>query len=149
MPNRRDRRKPDSNLGWSFRSYHPMEISCECCLRTAPLIFNIGVATLASGAAQPLPGGRVSPITVIGIIFFIFSMIIILASPYLLLISYRGKFWGTQAWFFGIEGYVPVETIEEILFGINQGRLKWSSNGSMLSQHRVAENPGALKEECE
>jgi hypothetical protein len=119
------------------------------CIRLAPAYFVIGVATLASGASQHIPGGHVNPTTAIGIIFFIFAMTIILASPYLLLTTYRGKFWGTQAWFFGIEGQLPIGTIEEYLFGINLGRLKWSSNGSILSRHRISTNQDALEGECE
>jgi hypothetical protein len=119
------------------------------CLRGAPLYFVIGVATLASGAARHIPGAGMNPTAIIGIVLFIFAMTIILASPYLLLITYRGKFWGTQAWFFGIEGHIPIETIEEYLFGINLGRLKWSSNGSMLSKHHISGNRLALEEECE
>jgi hypothetical protein len=119
------------------------------CVRLAPLYFVIGVAALASGASQHIPGGQVNPTTVIGIIFFIFAMIIILASPYLLLITYRGKFWGTQAWFFGIEGQLPIGTIEEYLFGINLGRLRWSSNGSILSRHHISTKQDALEGECE
>ena len=118
-------------------------------LRGAPLYFLIGVITLSSGAAQHIPGVGVNPTTVIGIIFFIFALTIVLAAPYMLLITYRGKFWGTQAWFFGIEGQVPIKTIEERLFGIDRVRLKWCSNGRMLSQHHILENRYALKGECE
>jgi hypothetical protein len=83
------------------------------------------------------------------VIFFLLAVAIILTSPYLLLTAYTGKFWGTQAWFFGIEGYVPIEIIERNLFGIALGRLKWSTNGSKLSEHHEAKDISALVGECE
>jgi hypothetical protein len=76
-------------------------------------------------------------------------MLFVLSSPILLLFMYRGKFWGTQAWFFGIEGYVDLDTLETCLFGINLGRLKWSTSGSILSNHHIAEGSGFLERECE
>jgi hypothetical protein len=39
--------------------------------------------------------------------------------------------------------------IEEHLFGVNLGRLKWSSNGSILSQHHISTKQDALEGECE
>jgi hypothetical protein len=119
------------------------------CVRLAPMFFITGVVLLASDASENIPGSPVNPITVFNIIFFTFTMIVILASPYLLLITYRGKFWGTQAWFFGIEGQPSIGTIEEHLFGVNLGRLKWSSNGSILSQHHISTKQDALEGECE
>jgi hypothetical protein len=95
---------------------------------------------------------------VIGGFFVAFGLLILLASPYLLLRLYRGKFWGTQAWFFGIEGYVPIGKVEEFLFGFNHNRLKWSTNGSKLSHHMrnefdecvpVEPDPTALSVELE
>ena len=121
----------------------------KLCIRLTPMYFIIGVTTLASGASQHIPSGQANPILVVGVIFFVLSMIIVLALPYLLLITYRGKFWGTQAWFFGIEGQLPIGTIEEYLFGINLGRLKWSSNGSILSRHQISTRQDALEGECE
>jgi hypothetical protein len=121
----------------------------KLCIRLTPAYFVIGVATLASGASQHFPGGQTNPVLVIGIIFFVLAMTIVLALPYLLLITYKGKFWTTQAWFFGIEGQLPIGTIEEHLFGINLGRLKWSSNGSILSRHQISTRQDALEGECE
>jgi hypothetical protein len=37
---------------------------------------------------------------------------------------------------FGVEGYVPLLEIEEMLFGLRLGRLRWSPHGSPLSRHR-------------
>lgn len=78
----------------------------------------------------------ITPEIVSGGLFLGFGLLIILASPYLLLNLYRGKFWSTQAWFFGIYGYKPIGEIEERLFGHNHHRLKWSINGSTLSKHK-------------
>lgn len=118
-------------------------------LRGAPAWFLIGLLTLATGAADHIPGISLNPAAIFGIIMFILAMAIILTSPYLLLTTYRGKFWGTQAWFFGIEGYVPIGIIEQNLFGINLGRLKWSTNGSTRSEHHEAKGRSALEGECE
>lgn len=37
---------------------------------------------------------------------------------------------------FGFEGYLPIEKIEEKLWGSNLGNLKWSAYGSTLSRHK-------------
>lgn len=57
----------------------------------------------------------------------------LLASPYLLKDLFYGKFWSTQARFYGIEGYYEIAKFEEQLFGINHGRLRWPSNATMHS----------------
>jgi hypothetical protein len=69
----------------------------------------------------------------------VFSLIIILASPYLIRLIYSGKLWNTQAWFFGFEGYLDLATIESQIFGAYMGRLKWSTSGSSISKHTVNE----------
>src|SRR5262249_10331566 len=47
-------------------------------------------------------------------------------------------FWSTQAWFFGIEGAIDdLAKIERALFGFSENRLMWSTNGSLLSRHRL------------
>lgn len=63
-----------------------------------------------------------------------------LASPYLLKNLFYGKFWSTQARFYGIEGYYEIAKLEEQLFGINHGRLRWSSNASLHSDTILAED---------
>lgn len=128
----------------------PLRTAVKILLRGVPGYFVIGVITLASGAGMPSYDRHLSPSAVFGIIFFILSLTILLLSPYLLLTTYRGKFWGTQPWFFGIEGYVPIETIEQSLFGVNLGRLRWSASGSSLSRHHEAEDDESTMEgECE
>lgn len=63
-----------------------------------------------------------------------------LASPYLLKNLFYGKFWSIQARFYGIEGYYEIAKLEEQLFGINHGRLRWSSNASLHSDTIRAED---------
>jgi hypothetical protein len=64
----------------------------------------------------------------------------LLGSPYLLKDLFYGKFWSTQARFYGIEGYYEIAKLEEQLFSINHGRLRWSSNTSLHSDVVVAED---------
>ena len=103
-------------------------------LRLTPGWFIIGVVTIAS---LPKSSNYVNPGVGIGGFFLGVTLILILTSPYLFLTLYKGKFWRTQACFFGIEGPVELPTIEKMLFGFDHGRLKWSTNGSMLSHHRL------------
>ncbi|KAF4624294.1 hypothetical protein G7Y89_g13878 [Cudoniella acicularis] len=76
-----------------------------------------------------------------GGILLALGLAVILASPYLVRVIYGGKLWGTQAWFFGFEGYMDLATIETHIFGAYMGRLKWSPTGSTLSRH-VANTEG-------
>ncbi|KAI0431081.1 hypothetical protein F5Y09DRAFT_305867 [Xylaria sp. FL1042] len=75
-----------------------------------------------------------------GLVFLVPSLIITLLIPVMLLNIYHGKFWSTQAHFLGIQG-VPddIGKIEELLFGFNHGRLKWSIGGSTLSRNGLSE----------
>jgi hypothetical protein len=73
----------------------------------------------------------------IGIPLFIYSIIFIGISPWLLRVMYLGKFWGTQGWFFGFEGYMDIDTIERQIFGARLGRMKWSAYSSPLSRHHM------------
>lgn len=73
-------------------------------------------------------------------VVFYFSLLLVLAAPYLLRLLYLGKFWGQQGWFFGFEGYLPIETIERQIFGARLGRLRWSPYSSTLSRHQSNEH---------
>ncbi|OCL00677.1 uncharacterized protein K441DRAFT_531540, partial [Cenococcum geophilum 1.58] len=75
-----------------------------------------------------------------GIPMIIYSLILLALNPYLLRLLYLGKFWQTQPWLFGFEGYMDIDTIERQIFGARLGRLKWSINASPLSQHRRNEH---------
>lgn len=72
---------------------------------------------------------------VVGVPLLIYSLILIFLSPWLLRLLYLGKFWGTQPWFFGFEGYMDIDAIERQIFGGRLGRMTWSVNGSPLSRH--------------
>lgn len=73
-----------------------------------------------------------------GLIFLVPSSIIVLAAPAMLVNIYAGKFWSTQALFYGIEGIPSIGEVERHLFGFNHGRLKWSIAGSTLSRHKIS-----------
>jgi len=62
------------------------------------------------------------------------SMGVLLAGPALLKNLYYGKFWSTQARFYGIEGCCTLKTAERSLFGLEDNRLKWSTNSSPQSK---------------
>jgi hypothetical protein len=68
-----------------------------------------------------------------------FGILFLGLSPLLFWKLYTGKFWNTQAWFFGIEGEIQLGDIEKKLFGFNGGRLKWSPCGSIISNHHCNE----------
>jgi hypothetical protein len=92
-------------------------------LHSSPIIFLVGIF-LAAGISVAA-----------GVFFLLISLAVILASPYLVRVIYSGKLWGTQAWFFGFEGYLDLATIESQIFGAYMGRLKWSPSGSSISKH--------------
>ncbi|KAL1615920.1 hypothetical protein SLS54_008754 [Diplodia seriata] len=75
-----------------------------------------------------------------GAVVFLLSFPFIAASPHLLRMLYSGKFWYSQPWFFGFEGYMDVETIESQIWGARLGRLEWSAFGSPLARHRRNEH---------
>ncbi|KAF4539923.1 3-hydroxyisobutyrate dehydrogenase [Lasiodiplodia theobromae] len=75
-----------------------------------------------------------------GIVLFLLSFPFIAAGPHLLRMLYSGKFWYSQPWFFGFEGYMDVETIESQIWGARLGRLEWSAFGSPLARHRRNEH---------
>jgi hypothetical protein len=96
-------------------------------LHSSPYLFTIGSTLVGYGLGAASVG--------IGALFLIFSLIIILMSPFLVRKTYTGKLWGTQAWFFGFEGYMDLATIEAHIFGAYMARLKWSPAGSPISAH--------------
>lgn len=74
-----------------------------------------------------------------GAILFLLSAPLIACSPYFLRMMYAGKFWYSQPWLFGFEGYLDIETIESQIWGARMGRLEWSAYGSPLSRHHKNE----------
>ncbi|KAI4256202.1 MAG: hypothetical protein L6R42_006355, partial [Xanthoria sp. 1 TBL-2021] len=88
--------------------------------RSTSYLFIVGISLVAAGGAAG--GGRIS-LTAVGAIFLTISLLVILGSPYIIRKLYTGKLWGTQAWFFGFEGYMDISTIEQHIFGADMGHL--------------------------
>jgi hypothetical protein len=97
--------------------------------RISPLVFFVAITLLSLSFAIGY-----APIATL---LLLVSLVPILAAPYLVRLQYGGKLWGTQAWFFGVEGYLDIETIESNIFGTYHGRLTWSPSGSPLSRHKA------------
>lgn len=66
----------------------------------------------------------------LGLVVLLYSVGMYLASPKIVRFLCGGKFWDTQPWFFGFEGYLPIEEVETLVFGANKGRLSWGSHAS-------------------
>ncbi|KAI0166765.1 hypothetical protein GGR52DRAFT_555444 [Hypoxylon sp. FL1284] len=92
----------------------------------APFVLIIGIAL----AANQVPG----PWTAI---FIIGWLAISISLPLWYKYLFGGKLWNVEPGLFGVEGYVPLQDLEEKLFGLGLHRLQWSTNGSPLSRHRV------------
>lgn len=74
-----------------------------------------------------------------GIVFIVWSVLVILAAPWLIRRLYGGKFANPQPWLFGFEGYLPIDQIETLIFGNYKRRLRWHPFGSTLSKHEANE----------
>ncbi|KAF2162115.1 hypothetical protein M409DRAFT_69329 [Zasmidium cellare ATCC 36951] len=108
---------------------------------SAPLFFYVSIGLLAAGnALRPSNKTAGDTYTFVGVVFIIYSLIAIIGAPWFVKLLYGGKFWQTQPWLFGFEGYLPVETIEKQVFGTNLGRLSWSPYSSPLSRHKRNEH---------
>lgn len=101
-------------------------------LRSSPTWLILGVSLLAGSQSK---GGHLLPITIFGWVVMALYLLITLASPYLLYSLYCGKTWAAQPWLFGFEGHMEIGDIEQIVFGIDLGRLRWSPYSSDLSVH--------------
>jgi hypothetical protein len=112
-------------------------------VRTSPIYFVLSLIWVIPSASINLGGPNL--FLIMGGIVLACACLVILSAPYLLWKIYLGKFWSTQAWFFGIEGDVDLRDVERELFGFSQNRLKWSPNGSLLSNHHMNEET----KECE
>ncbi|GAB1315519.1 Heterokaryon incompatibility domain-containing protein (Fragment) [Madurella fahalii] len=111
-------------------------------LTWSPLLFFVGV--IMAAVAAPPPGYEAygtppNPIYQSGVAILVITLLLfILPAPYFLWHLHSGKLWEVEPCFFGLEGYVPIEAIEEKLFGTpgkHGGRLRWSAYGSPLSRH--------------
>ncbi|KAE9376003.1 hypothetical protein N431DRAFT_333129, partial [Stipitochalara longipes BDJ] len=101
-------------------------------IRTSPAFLATTIGLLAIGSRHATLNGT----EVAGIFMLLFTAILVLASPYILLLSYKGKLWSTQAELFGTEGVADISLVERFLFGFDHKRLKWSTHSSLLSRHR-------------
>ncbi|KAE9363120.1 hypothetical protein N431DRAFT_449926 [Stipitochalara longipes BDJ] len=88
------------------------------------------------------------PLLITGAILLVLTILVLIYAPWAMLKLYRGKFWGTQGWFFGIEGCADIGEVEKCLFGGNHNRLKWSTNGSILSRHGLGRVHNGSVREC-
>ncbi|KIW99999.1 uncharacterized protein Z518_10927 [Rhinocladiella mackenziei CBS 650.93] len=70
------------------------------------------------------------------IIFLVIPSVILLATPFYVPCLYTGKLTEAEPCLFGVEGYLPLPLIEEMLFGERMDRITWSAYGSPLSRHR-------------
>lgn len=110
------------------------------CVRGTPGWFFMSVLLLLFGQSDTTSKA-------FGAILLIFSLILILLSPILILHIYSGKVWNSQPWLFGFEGHLDLRVIERKIFGFPCGRLAWAPYASHLSKHRVKTD--FLIDECE
>lgn len=106
-----------------------------CLIRALPAYLIMAVILLAQGVAIPRSFRGPTTFVIAGAVIMAFAGLLVLAAPAWLYNLYRGKFWSTQAWFFGMSGIPDLGYVEQCLFGMNCGRLQWSAAGSMLSRH--------------
>ncbi|KAI9147569.1 hypothetical protein HJFPF1_12595 [Paramyrothecium foliicola] len=113
------------------------------CLRLNFIPFIIGIVLAALGQPRPrtmFPTDN-SAMAGVGALFLIYSILVYMAGPLIIRVVYGGKFWETQPWFFGFEGYLPIDEIESKIFGVSRGRLMWSPYASSpLSHHTIKDN---------
>ena len=100
-------------------------------------VFVIAVVLLAISANPPTDEFPTAQLKAPGGVLLALALCVLIASPKLIDWLYVGKIWDAQPWFFGIEGYMPIEVIEKKLFGLNEKRLSWSTASSPLSRHGV------------
>jgi hypothetical protein len=94
----------------------------------SPFMFYTAIGLLS--ASNKTAGGI---LLAISLIFFM------LPSPYYIWKMNGGKIHASEPCFFGVEGYLPIEIIEERIFGMCLNRLQWSPYGSPLSRHTEGE----------
>ncbi|SCO92490.1 uncharacterized protein FRV6_16618 [Fusarium oxysporum] len=113
-------------------------------LNFIPLIIGLVLVALADqnqGFTWTITGGYQSrddnSMVGAGAFFLIYSLSVYIAAPWIIQTVYGGKFWHTQPFFFGFEGYVPIGDIEAKIFGTSKGRLTWSHYASSPLSHHV------------
>lgn len=87
----------------SFKRKTATRLILRGLLRTSTAYFAFSLGFLIQGSKD----GSL-PFLIIGVIFFIPSVLVVLTAPATLMNIYCGKYWSTQALFFGIEG-IPLK----------------------------------------
>lgn len=112
-------------------------------VRGLPGLFLSGLIMSAWGAIQLFLASSQSivlpPVMIAGLVVNGVCALLSCLVPFGIRALYCGKFWDTQAYFFGMEGIPDLGYVERRLFGRDEGRLKWSTNGSKLSKHRLVD----------
>ncbi|KAH7089718.1 hypothetical protein FB567DRAFT_568535 [Paraphoma chrysanthemicola] len=120
-----------ANVRW--KSFTPVAYSrrpswkrwlAQKALRLGGVVFILAIVLIAFPSTMP-----------VGILFLVYSILLMALSPWLLRMLYLGKMWSTQCWFQAFEGYMDIDTIERLMFGGRAGRMKWTTAGSPLSRH--------------
>lgn len=89
-----------------------------------------------------------NPTRDVGIAFLVICLVIYLVSPAALRQLYRGKIRDIEPGLYGFEGYLPVEKIESLIFGVVRNRLTWSSHASSpLALRKLHEEGWILPED--
>ncbi|KAL9088171.1 MAG: hypothetical protein Q9165_006298 [Trypethelium subeluteriae] len=91
----------------------------------------------SSNSPRSLPYSGSNPFVAAGGVFLATGLLIWLLSPMLVHRIHKGKSYGQQAWLFGVEGYMNLQTIEQHVWGTWKNRLRWSPYGSSLSSHKA------------
>ncbi|KAM3077360.1 hypothetical protein ACMFMG_006710 [Clarireedia jacksonii] len=113
----------------------PLYMSCALFLFTNATML-AGEADNASTSKEWKNWSRLADLLVVlGIMVLVVAGIVFATLPYLIRLLYGGKFWDTQAWLFGFEGYADLATIETQIFGRQLNRLQWATNATPLSKH--------------
>ncbi|KAI9162814.1 hypothetical protein HJFPF1_04407 [Paramyrothecium foliicola] len=88
------------------------------------------------GPSSPLWVG----LMLLAVVVLVYSISVFFAAPWIIRQAYSGKLWEAQPWFFGFEGYMPIEDIEAKLLGSYQGRLSWSHYASSPLSHHIVKD---------
>ncbi|KAI9847911.1 MAG: hypothetical protein M1837_001428 [Sclerophora amabilis] len=100
----------------------------EIGLRGGPYLIWIGIGLRSSFVAT-------SPVLAwVGVFLIIVSLIIVFTAPWCIVTLYGGKVWGQRPWLIGIEGTLPIETIERLTFGNSIGRFQYAPSSSLLCE---------------
>ena len=101
-------------------------------IRSMPGMFVVGlILVVISSLVASIPA------IIIGSVIFGLSGVVIFLSPYLIRVIYRAEVRDSQPFFFGLEGYIDIYHLELLVFGSYEGRLRWSTSSSPLSQHSL------------